>query len=69
VNSYEAESRRISRFWDQGHTQGTLEPQKIKGISTHYVEETHQVFKAVVPEVQVNKEYPNTLDLRQFHTK
>ncbi len=69
VNSYEAESRRISRFWDHGHTQGTMEPQKMEGVSTHHVEETHQVFTAVVPEVQINQEYPNTLDLRKFHTK
>jgi len=69
VNSYEAESRRISRFWDHGHTQGTMEPQKMEGVSTRHVEETHQVFAAVVPEVQINQEYPNTLDLRKFHTK
>jgi uncharacterized protein (DUF2126 family)/transglutaminase-like putative cysteine protease len=69
VNSYEAESRRISRFWDQGHTPGTLEPQKMEGVSTHHVEETHQQFAAVVPEIEINKEYPNTLDLRRFHTK
>jgi len=29
VNAREAESRRLSRFWPQGHSQGTLEPRQI----------------------------------------
>jgi uncharacterized protein (DUF2126 family) len=70
VNSYEAESRRISRFWDQGHTQGTLEPITYPtNTSSHYVEETHQVFNTIVPEIEINKEYPNTLDLRQYSNR
>jgi uncharacterized protein (DUF2126 family) len=66
VNSYEAESRRISRFWDHGHTQGTISPKMPTTNSTHYVEENHQIFSTNVPEIKINKEYPNTLDLRQY---
>lgn len=65
VNSFEAESRRISRFWDMGHTQGTvapvlpLAPGKVH-IAPH--EERQQFNYIELPE---NLEYPHTLDLRR----
>ncbi|MEQ1716246.1 MAG: transglutaminase family protein, partial [Hyphomicrobium sp.] len=43
VNMYEAEGRRLSRFEDQGHTAGPMQPKP----------------------VEVNAEYPLTLDLRR----
>lgn len=68
VNSYEAEGRRISRFWDQGLTPDVLiEHNPTSTTYGHYVV-SHQVEKKLdPPPVVVHPEYPNTLDLRKFH--
>ncbi len=68
VNSYEAESRRINRFWDFGHTQSEIAP-------TEMVASTNFVGRMVEPkganttftysEIPVNQEYPHVLDLRK----
>ncbi|UAM99409.1 transglutaminase family protein [Polaribacter litorisediminis] len=71
VNSFEAESRRINRFWDFNHTQGEVENIKEKpkedftpGSRAIVVkkQETSKRFK--YQETPVNAEFPNTLDLR-----
>ena len=70
VNSFEAESRRINRFWDFGHTQGEIkekeEKTKVKEttkISRSFTKQgSSKVFK--YEEIPVNAEFPNTLDLR-----
>ena len=55
VNAYEAEARRVSRFWNHGHTPGE------KPAPDHPCE---------LPLEEINKEYPHTLDLRwQPHTR
>ena len=49
VNAYEAEARRVSRFWNHGHTPGD-KPDSDKARE--------------LPREEINKEYPHTLDLR-----
>ncbi len=66
VNSYEAESRRGNRFWEQGHTQHTLKPPKYFGQLSRFIEQNRQPFLCYPPPAEVNKEYPYTLDMRKF---
>ncbi len=67
INSLEAESRRINRFWPFGHTQGDIKPDKGDVISK---KEFQNIKKKSSPktfkyrELPVNFEFPNTLDLR-----
>ncbi|MFD0988504.1 DUF2126 domain-containing protein [Mariniflexile jejuense] len=68
VNSYEAESRRINRFWEIGHTQGDVVKvmdTKIeeKEIENYRIKANPKKFKYT--ELEVNAEFPNTLDLRK----
>ncbi len=71
VNSFEAESRRINRFWNFGHTQGEISPEKEKKKEKNSEKETERTVekqgsskKFRFKEIPVNPEYPNTLDLR-----
>lgn len=73
VNSFEAESRRINRFWDFGHTQGQINPDHQKpakkqsntnGTVTRTIEKQESSKKFKYKEVPINPEFPNTLDLR-----
>ncbi len=79
VNSYEAESRRINRFWDFNHTQGEIEQ-----VPAHIIEQSVYINgakRAVVmqpnsaheqfyyQEVPQSIEYPHTLDLRRKWTQ
>lgn len=83
VNSYEAESRRINRFWDFNHTQGELEyiPSSVVQQSLVDVNGAKRaVLTKTSPEEKGQKrfyfqyvspslEYPNTLDLRRKWAK
>jgi uncharacterized protein (DUF2126 family)/transglutaminase-like putative cysteine protease len=66
VNSYEAEGRRISRFWNQGHTQGAFTPPENFSSVARYLEESLIPKNFDPPIIKISPEYPRTLDLRQF---
>ncbi|MEN1785101.1 MAG: transglutaminase family protein [Bacteroidota bacterium] len=68
VNSFEAESRRINRFWDFGHTQGTIGPTET-AAPTNFVGRSVERMDAnsnfIVEEMPIDPEYPHVLDLRK----
>lgn len=64
VNSYEAESRRISRFGNTNHTQEPLFVQPGFYLVQHYIENNRAPFVYDAPIAEVNNEFPCTLDLR-----
>ena len=65
VNSYEAESRRVSRFGDHSHTQSVLRPAPLSFLVDHYIEANRNTYLCDPPPVLTSEEYPCTLDLRQ----
>jgi uncharacterized protein (DUF2126 family) len=66
INSYEAEGRRISRFWTQGHTQGAFTPTENFNSVSRYLEPNQIPKNFDPPPLKISPEYPRTLDLRQF---
>jgi uncharacterized protein (DUF2126 family) len=64
VNSFEAESRRISRFGNTQHTQGAQFVNSSILAVTHHVENNRQPFVFDAPVPEINNEFPCTLDLR-----
>ncbi len=65
VNAFEAESRRISRFWEYGHSQGSLEhPADLAGLAPFMPEGARSGPLAPPPE-EPNGEFVYTLDLRR----
>ena len=64
VNAYEAETRRISRFWSQGHTAGPLRPPPEHAQLARFYLEGHIPGPMAPPVEEINPEYPVTLDLR-----
>jgi len=70
VNSYEAESRRVSRFGNTSHTQEVLRPAPYLNVVSHYIEQNRLPFNMVdVPVAETNSSYPCTLDMRQSWRK
>ncbi len=73
VNSFEAEGRRITRFWDYGHTPGVIIRPPLSRTVVPASEEaflntftvTDQAPRPMAPPVEeLSAEYPFTLDLR-----
>ncbi len=65
VNAYEAESRRISRFWGYGHSPGVLQPPPAFARLGRFYPEGHPPAPMAPPVEEHNREYPHTLDLRR----
>lgn len=70
VNSYEAESRRVNRFWEHNHTPKTIEKIVNQETSTtnptRYVSTTYEpVSTFPVKPMESDPEFPYTLDLRK----
>jgi uncharacterized protein (DUF2126 family)/transglutaminase-like putative cysteine protease len=65
INSFEAEGRRISRFWSEGHTQGSITPKENVKVASRYLEPNLVPKNFDPPPVKISPEYPRTLDLRQ----
>ncbi|UKM63785.1 transglutaminase family protein [Flavobacteriaceae bacterium GSB9] len=68
VNSLEAESRRINRFWDFGHTQGDIVEDKGGMINEKEYSQIKKQYcskKFDYKELPLNAEFPVTLDLRK----
>jgi len=65
INSYEAESRRVNRFWEYNHTIGIVPPPtQYAQMGRFFPEGSPQ--KAYSPQAErINPEYPYTLDLRR----
>ena len=70
VNSFEAESRRINRFWEINHTPRATEQivsqTAQEGSITRYVSNTYEPVNAfAIEQIERDPEFPHTLDLRK----
>ena len=66
VNAFEAESRRVSRFWQDGHTQETIEkPAEFVSIGRYFKPKAPGVAPVTLPEEEIDPEFPCTFDLRR----
>jgi uncharacterized protein (DUF2126 family)/transglutaminase-like putative cysteine protease len=74
VNSFEAEGRRVSRFYNENHTQGVLTPKdEISTEIRRYILEkeldTNERVVIIPKVIEPDPEYPHTFDLRKYKLK
>ena len=70
INSYEAESRRISRFFDFGHSINLVEPTIANQQSSgRFITKVDLISEYPVTNVEVSPEYPHTMDMRRYKSK
>ena len=73
VNSFEAEGRRVSRFYNENHTQGVYTPREISGEIQRYIlekeVEINQKITLTPTIIEPDPEYPHTFDLRKYKLK
>jgi uncharacterized protein (DUF2126 family)/transglutaminase-like putative cysteine protease len=74
VNSFEAEGRRVSRFYNENHTQGVYTPkEEISTEIRRYILEKEQDTNervVITPKIiEPDPEYPHTFDLRKYKLK
>jgi len=73
VNSFEAEGRRVSRFYNENHTQGVYTPKEISpDIKRYILEKEVEIDQkiALTPTIiEPDPEYPHTFDLRKYKLK
>jgi uncharacterized protein (DUF2126 family) len=67
VNSYEAESRIISRFFDFGHSVNLVEPAPSQQTAGgRFVTKMNILPQYTITNEVVSPEYPYTMDLRRY---
>ncbi len=70
VNSYEAESRRISRFFDFGHSINVVEPTVQAPAGTgRFITKVNILTNYEAVGEMVNSDFPHTMDLRRYKRK
>ncbi|MAT94518.1 MAG: IMP dehydrogenase [Halioglobus sp.] len=65
VNAFEAESRRVNRFWDFGHTPSVIAPLADYDSIREFFPNQHPPRPMAPPAEESHLEYPHTLDLRR----
>jgi len=67
VNSFEAESRRVSRFFDFGHSINLVEPTVVANQAEgRFVTKVNIMSNYTTTQEEYNPDFPHTMDLRRY---